>query len=120
MRDDGVLLVGAGTLIHNLRLVHFHGKFDAPDEWAVAFERWLAPRLDDGRVDDIVDYRRRAVREPAAPTTNTRSAVLPAGGVRGELPTCHYDAIRYGNGLLRVMTFGGQRVETSSEALCHT
>ena len=58
LRDEGVLIVGSGGAVHNLR--HW---FNDPDEipaWATAFDEWLAATVEAGAVDDLVDYRSRA------------------------------------------------------------
>lgn len=106
LRDEGVLLVGAGTLVHNLRLVHFHGKHDPPDAWAVEFERWIGERLDWGTLDEIADYRRLAPHAAtAAPTTEHFDPLFfVLGAADGDPVTHHYQAIRWGNGSLRIFT----------------
>jgi aromatic ring-opening dioxygenase catalytic subunit (LigB family) len=42
LRDDGVLVVGSGGIVHSLSRVRFADK-DAPvDEWAAEFDAWVA------------------------------------------------------------------------------
>jgi len=58
LRNDGVLVMGSGGAVHNLRYFR-PGGADVP-EWARLFDDWLAEAVEDGRVDDIVAYRERS------------------------------------------------------------
>lgn len=60
IRREGVLVMGSGSVTHNLG--EFRGRdHDAPPpEWAVEFGEWLAGAVRDGRTDALLDYRRRA------------------------------------------------------------
>jgi len=44
LREEGVLLVGSGGIVHNLRLLDW-SDHPQPDPWAVGFEHWVADRL---------------------------------------------------------------------------
>ncbi len=60
LRDDGVLILASGSATHNLGELRM-GAIDAPTvPWVGAFTDWLAAAVEDGRSDDLVDYRRRA------------------------------------------------------------
>ena len=63
LREKGVLLVGAGTLSHNLRLVHFGGKEDKPDAWAEDYDAWVTDKLDKG---DVASLQRTMTLAPSA------------------------------------------------------
>jgi 4,5-DOPA dioxygenase extradiol len=60
LRSEGVLVVGSGSLTHNL--YEFRGQdIDAPaPEWVSQFEGWMTGRLQTGDRDALLDYRRRA------------------------------------------------------------
>lgn len=61
LRDDGVMIVGSGSLTHNLRALDWQGGPDAPvSGWAQAFIDWVAAAVGDGRIDDLLNYRRLA------------------------------------------------------------
>jgi 4,5-DOPA dioxygenase extradiol len=67
LRAEGVLILGSGGAVHNLREWR-GGEADVPD-WARAFDDWLAERIEVGAVEDLVDYRSRAPSgERAHPT----------------------------------------------------
>jgi len=108
LREKGVLLVGAGTLSHNLRLVHFGGKEDKPDAWAKDFDAWVTDKLDKG---DVASLQRTMTLAPsaklAAPTPEHLDPFFfVLGAAEGETRTDYYHGIKYGNGLLRAFLLG--------------
>ena len=54
LRDEGVLLLGSGNIVHNLRLIRWE---DVAYDWATEFDSKVAQRIE--RQDDaaLVDYR---------------------------------------------------------------
>ena len=60
LRDEGVLIIGSGSLTHDLS--EFRGQaLDAPTpDWVSRFADWFGEKLDAERTDDLVDYRRQA------------------------------------------------------------
>lgn len=62
LRDDGVLIVGSGSITHNLR-AYFTTRppIDAPaPAWVSDFTDWTASRMAEGAVDDILHAVERA------------------------------------------------------------
>lgn len=62
LRDDGVLIVGSGSITHNLR-AYFTTRppIDAPTPaWVSGFTDWIADRMAAGAVDDILHAVERA------------------------------------------------------------
>jgi len=62
LRDDGVLIVGSGSITHNLR-AYFTTRpaIDAPaPAWVSDFTDWIADRMAAGAVDDILHAIERA------------------------------------------------------------
>ncbi|MDB5571185.1 MAG: dioxygenase extradiol [Hyphomicrobiales bacterium] len=62
LRDEGVLIVGSGSLTHNLYELSRSGReMDAPvQHWVADFTDWIADKVQAGAEDDIADYRARA------------------------------------------------------------
>ncbi|MBL8834316.1 MAG: dioxygenase, partial [Rhodospirillales bacterium] len=59
LREDGVLIVGSGGAVHNLRALAWQGS-DTVDPWAVEFDAWLTEKLEAGDEAALADYRARA------------------------------------------------------------
>jgi len=55
LRAEGVLVMGSGGAVHNLRQFHADRKTPAP--WAIAFDDWLAERIAAGDDEALVNYR---------------------------------------------------------------
>ena len=58
LREEGVLIMGSGFLIHNLRLFSFHPV--APPEWANEFDQWATDVFVRKDADALLDYRSKA------------------------------------------------------------
>jgi 4,5-DOPA dioxygenase extradiol len=58
LRREGVLILGSGTVTHNLRRTGRDGA--GIPSWASEFDAWTAETLGRGDVDALLDYRRRA------------------------------------------------------------
>lgn len=64
LRADNVLVIGSGSLTHNLGAIRTGAgrnpvEADAP-AWVVAFADWMHARIGEGDIDALVDYRARA------------------------------------------------------------
>lgn len=57
LRDEGIVIVGSGGIVHNLGRVHFADK-DAPvDRWATEFDGWVADCVARQDVGALFRYR---------------------------------------------------------------
>lgn len=75
LTDEGVLVIGSGSITHNLGDVVRHDEFADPPAWAQAFDDWIAQRLAEGDLEALADYRARAPH--AAHTHPTEEHLLP-------------------------------------------
>lgn len=75
LRAEDVLVVGSGSWTHDLR--RFRGQAeDAPEQPDVTqFANWMDQAVREGRVEDLLDYRRRAPH--AADNHPTEEHLLP-------------------------------------------
>lgn len=103
LRDEGVLIVGSGGLVHNLGLVRLRAReaaTETPDAWAAEFDAWAADRIAALDVDGLARWREEAPHAArAAPTTEHLDPVFVALGARapGDRPETIYEAIHHGN-----------------------
>lgn len=56
LRDEGILIVGSGNLVHNLRTYAWNRQPQEPYEWAVRFEAAARTLLLAGDFGPLVDY----------------------------------------------------------------
>lgn len=59
LRDEGILIVGSGTLTHNLGEWR-PARQGAPAEWAVEFDAWVAEALNSRNRDALLNWEQRA------------------------------------------------------------
>ena len=87
LRDEGVLVIGSGSMTHNLRsLVRDEPDSDGVD-WAIAFSEWVADALSEGRIDDLLDWKRQAPNAlHARPSDEHFLPLFTALGAGGEAP----------------------------------
>ena len=82
LRERGVLLVGSGSLTHNLYELRPPGAPAA--EYALAFAEWIAAAVGAGDTAALLDYRRRAPQAERAHPTEEHYLPLPfAAGAAG-------------------------------------
>jgi 4,5-DOPA dioxygenase extradiol len=55
LRDSGVLILGSGNLVHNLRLADFG--LDTGYDWAVRFDALVRARIESGDHEELAAYR---------------------------------------------------------------
>ena len=58
--DDGVLIIDSGNLTHNLAEMRRDEPDGAPNARVAEFTGWVFDALTEGRLDDLLDYRKRA------------------------------------------------------------
>lgn len=60
LRDQGVLLIGSGSITHNLRELSWQAGPEQALPWALAFRDWMVDRLTLDDSDALLDYRQQA------------------------------------------------------------
>jgi len=56
LRDEGILIIGSGNMVHNLNLVDFADMDAPPYDWAVEADEHMRSRLVSGELGELVDY----------------------------------------------------------------
>jgi 4,5-DOPA dioxygenase extradiol len=82
LRDQGVLVVGSGSMTHNLR--EFFGGAREPVPYVLAFSRWVEAAIERGNLAALLDYRRQAPHaERAHPSEDHFLPIFFALGAAG-------------------------------------
>ncbi|MDO8670556.1 MAG: 4,5-DOPA dioxygenase extradiol [Dehalococcoidia bacterium] len=97
LREQGVLVVGSGDVVHNLRLVDFQRK--QPFEWALRFDADVKRHLREGDDQALVDYEDHPDGRLAVPTPDHYLPLLYVAGMRqpGDELTVLVEGIDFGS-----------------------
>ncbi|MHC8328054.1 DODA-type extradiol aromatic ring-opening family dioxygenase [Pseudomonas sp. LB1P83] len=60
LRDHGVLLIGSGSITHNLRELDWHAGPESVEPWAKTFRDWMIEKLAANDETALHDYRQQA------------------------------------------------------------
>ncbi len=99
LRERGVLLVGSGGLVHNLRQVRFEDKLAPVDVWAKEFDQWAWERIQKRDLVALSNYRVAPQAERAVPTSEHYEPhlfVLGAGRPEDRV-TSIFEGFHHGN-----------------------
>ncbi len=99
LRSEGVLILGSGGIVHNLRHLDW-GLRDGPAEaWALVFDRWFATKLEAGDTEELFSYKQTAPSAALAVPTNEHFhpvfVVLGAARGQGRVDRI-YEGFQYG------------------------
>ncbi len=106
LRDKGVMLVGSGGVVHNLRRLQWGDEGGAPEAWARDFDAWVAERLERRVFGEVMGYRAAAPHaDLAVPTTEHFDPIFFALGATSpdDRPTTIYAGFTFGT--LSMRTF---------------
>jgi 4,5-DOPA dioxygenase extradiol len=107
LRQEGVLFIGSGGIVHNLRLLDW-SEHPAPDDWAVGFENWITDHLT--RRDDATLFesaRQAPAYAKAVPTSEHFDPLFFAlGAAGGSTIRSVYQGWQHGSLSLRTWAWG--------------
>ncbi len=90
LREHGVLLIGSGSITHNLRELDWHAGPESVEPWAKSFRDWMIEKLAANDGAALHDYRQQAPN--AARNHPSDEHLLPlyfARGAGGEFSIAH-------------------------------
>ena len=87
LRHKGILIVGSGNIIHNLRMVDFHD-FDKDDygyDWAIEARATINDYLTDGNFQPLIDFEKQSrAFQLAIPTPEHYLPLIYTLGLKGK------------------------------------
>jgi len=109
LRDEGVLIVGSGDVVHNLEAYAWGRRPAQPYDWALRFESTVRERLTTGDRTTLVDYT--ALGDDALLSVPTPEHYLPllyvlGASVPGEFVTFPTEGIDGGSVSMLAVRFG--------------
>ncbi|MHB8949820.1 MAG: 4,5-DOPA-extradiol-dioxygenase [Rhodoferax sp.] len=109
LRERGVLIVGSGNIVHNLRTMQMDAASNQSYEWALAFEQTVANDLQSGNLAALQNFRSLgAMATLAHPTHEHFLPLLYAAGAvdAGEEPQFFNDSFHAASISMRSMVWG--------------
>jgi 4,5-DOPA dioxygenase extradiol len=103
LREEGVLFVGSGNVVHNLGRIAWGGP---AYPWAEEFDAWVGSRLEEGDMDALCDLSRGgeaardAVAALACPTLEHYSPLVYAMGAAGSGARASFPYLGFEHGSL--------------------
>lgn len=110
LRDRGVLIVGSGNIVHNLRAMRRGIGPDQAYDWTMEFDQITTDHLNQGNLDALSDFQRNAaLAANAHPTWEHYLPLLYAAGAvyADEAPTYFNDVFDMASLSMRSVVWGG-------------
>jgi 4,5-DOPA dioxygenase extradiol len=105
LREQGVLIIGSGNIVHNLRLMKYEID-DEPYEWAAQFDAFIRECLLERRHEDLIRYETAGRAAPLSVPTNDHYLPLmyvAALQGRGEEVEFFHEGIQNGSVSMRCL-----------------
>ena len=105
LRESGVLILGSGGIVHNLRRLDWED-IREPEPWAAAFAQWIHERLLTGDQAALLDWQQAPGAAESVPTSEHLDPLFVALGAATQLPALVYLGWQLGNLSLASYRFG--------------
>jgi 4,5-DOPA dioxygenase extradiol len=117
LREEGVLVLGSGGMVHNLSQLQWSAKYAPPEPWAVEFDSWMAGRIAAGDTAALLAYRDRApAARRAAPTTEHIDPLFVALGAAGpDRPGTIFEGFHHGSLGMRSIEFRAAGTQSNTQ-----
>jgi len=56
--SQGILFIGSGNVVHNLREISFNGN-EKPFKWAVEADNWIDEQINENNYENLIDYKNK-------------------------------------------------------------
>ncbi len=111
LREKGVLVIGSGNIVHNLRMSipKLQASDSAPYDWALEFDKWVVEKITDGNYAALANYEQiGSAGKLAVPTTDHYIPMLYTLGLSyGKEPVQQvYESVEYGGLSMRTFQMG--------------
>jgi 4,5-DOPA dioxygenase extradiol len=109
LRERGVLIVGSGNIVHNLRAIRREAADNQAYDWAIEFDRVTGDHIAQGRLDALSGFQQAgAVAQMAHPTWDHYLPLLYAAGAveEGEAPRFFNEGFQIASISMRSVVWG--------------
>lgn len=107
LRDAGVLIVGSGNLVHNLRTIRWEPDAE-PYDWAAAFDAWLKEKITAGDTRALVEdaHATEAGRQSIPTWDHWYPFLYALGAANGDAPGFVHEGLENGSISMRSVRWG--------------
>lgn len=109
LRKKGVLIIGSGNIVHNLRLIDFSNINASPYDWAVEFDELVKANLLEWNPEGLIDFEKMSKAAPyAVPTLDHYLPLVYTIALREENEpiTFTYEGFQHGSISMRCFQIG--------------
>lgn len=104
LRQEGVLIIGSGNIVHNLQAINWTG---SPYKWALDFDNYIKNLIINQDYDSLINFETHPLTKLALPTTEHFLPLLYIiGSSEGEKPTFFCEKIFAASLSMRCLVFG--------------
>lgn len=96
LRERGVLILGSGGIVHNLRRLDW-AEASGPQPWAASFDGWVRARLDAREEAELLQWRQAPGAAESVPTSEHLDPLFLALGAAGGPPTPLFEGWQLGS-----------------------
>ncbi len=108
LRQEGVLIMGSGDVVHNLALLRWGAK---PYPWATEFDLMIRAELEKNNFDALVNYMSHPLASLALPTNEHYLPLLyTVGASDGEKPQFFNESIFAGSVSMRCVVYWDNKI----------
>ncbi|BBB93205.1 MAG TPA: 4,5-DOPA dioxygenase extradiol [Methylomusa anaerophila] len=90
LRDQGILIIGSGNVVHNLRLADFHNMDAKPLPWAEEFDTQIKRYLGNKDHESLIHYTRLTGSSLAIPTNDHYLPLMYLIGLQQNNENVHF------------------------------
>ena len=108
LRAEGVMIVGSGNIVHNLRRIDWDDQRAPTEAWAGSFDATAKDLIRKGLHEDLIQYEQLEHASAAVPTNDHYLPLLYALGAQqpGETVEFLYEGFQYANISMRSLSIG--------------
>jgi 4,5-DOPA dioxygenase extradiol len=108
LRSEGVMIVGSGNIVHNLRRIDWEDVNAPTEDWARAFDETAKGLILTERHNGLIEYDRLEFAQAAVPTNDHYLPLLYAIGLQQPEETVQFlfEGFQYANISMRCFRIG--------------
>ncbi|MFZ3384481.1 MAG: class III extradiol ring-cleavage dioxygenase, partial [Candidatus Methanoperedens sp.] len=108
LREQGVLIIGSGNIVHNLGIIDFRNIDATPFEWAVEFDEKVKSDIINKNHTELIGYQKMNGSQLAVPTPDHYLPMIYVLGLQEENDKLKfiYEGFHYGSISMRCFQIG--------------